>query len=79
MASIWPVGKWSLINTDLGYLVSELWKEIKGFTNPRPTFCHAPLIQAMKLSKIFIFVKVFKNIMHQLLPIFRIGNIVWIT
>lgn len=76
MASIWRVGKCSLINM---YLVSELWKEIKGFTNLRPTFSHDPWIQATKLSEIFIFVKVFKNIMHQLLPIFRIRNIVWIT
>ena len=74
MASIWPVGKWSLINI---YLMSELWKEIKG--SPTSTFCHAPWIQATKLSKIFIFVKVIQNIMHQLLPVFRIRNIVLIT
>ena len=76
MASIWPVGKCSLINM---YLVSELGKEIKGFTNLRPTFSHDSWIQVTKLSKIFFFVKVFKNIMHQLLPFFRIRNIVWIT
>lgn len=62
MASIWPVGKCSLINM---YLVSK-------FTNPRSTFCHDPWIHATKLSKIFIFIKAFKNIMHQLLPVFGI-------
>ena len=52
MASIWPVGKCSLINM---HLVSELWKEIKGFTNLRPTFSHDPWIQVTKLSEIFFF------------------------